>query len=195
MLDCVDHSKGQLQGGGLSWNISSLDLWGEFLHLLEYMGCSGMSWMPSMLAVLVDSLGWSLPQHFHITSHLLHLLEDVTPQGQEDQSMIWKHTGEHLTFTQETIRNHQKKGGWHLKKIVLLLCNSGAIICFNGIGFLYSTLEFTESLHRHGLIWRWHLETSGDCCPHVGDEETSAQRVFRPRLLTPPQPPALQQSL
>lgn len=172
----------------LTYGVNSSTFWNTW----DVLECRGM---PSMLAVLVDSLGWSLPQHFHITSHLLHLLEDVTPQGQEDQSMIWKHTGEHLTFTQETIRNHQKKGGWHLKKIVLLLCNSGAIICFNGIGFLYSTLEFTESLHRHGLIWRWHLETSGDCCPHVGDEETSAQRVFRPRLLTPPQPPALQQSL
>ena len=44
VLDCVHHSKGQLQGGGLFQKVLSLDLWGEFLHLLEYMGCSGVSW-------------------------------------------------------------------------------------------------------------------------------------------------------
>lgn len=43
-LDCVYHSKGQVEEGGLSLKISSLGLWGELLHLLEYMEYSGMLW-------------------------------------------------------------------------------------------------------------------------------------------------------
>lgn len=46
-------------------------------------------------------------------------------------------------------------------------------------------LQFTESLHRHDLIWIRLPETSGIAALMLEMRKPVPQRVFRPRLITP----------
>lgn len=89
-LDCVNHSKGQIEGGGLFEDLKS-GLWGELLHLLECIECSGMLWdalhtasPPGFLGMNLPSVPKEQPQHFHLTAHLLHPQENEAPLETED---------------------------------------------------------------------------------------------------------------